>query len=210
MSTINKNDTPVCYVRVKKQYHGYLKAKYGGFPLNFPELHPASMLFETRIVRNPSLAQVSKDSYSEMAYNYQRDGKALDAEIGMPSEDERELFVPVSLPPFIQRKSGIEKVTGNWQLSRDGGKAFRKIISREFWMECIQFIDESFIRASKNGIHMTKEIAITDFMLLYDVPIEYYDDFIKQEYRKRKAIGEDIESSYEKKKNASENKIFCS
>lgn len=205
-----KRHNPVCYLRLKEYYHGYLMKKYGGFPIRFPEMHQASIVLESRIVPNRSLSQISGHSYSESAFNYKRDGVVFDINVSTPEDEERVEFVPICMPEEVMVRKRIERVGNNWQLTNDGAKTLRKIIAREFWMACIIFVDESFKRAMDLGIHMTKEIAVTDFMLLYDIPIELYENFLKEEYRNRKRLEEDIASNHEKLKQMSDNAIFCS
>lgn len=208
MSTTDKTNGPVCYLRVSAYFQEYLKIKYGGFPIRFPEVHPASVILETRISQNPSLKALDINGYCSAAFNYKRVGKVFDIEIGTPAPDEREEFIPICLPESVQRFGGMVRTSDNWQLTQKGSKQLRKIIKREFWTDCLLFVDECFARARVTGENVTKEDAVADFMTIYEIPMEHYENMITYERRERKNIGRDIEDKRDRLEEQSTNRFF--
>ena len=187
-STTTENLGPVCYVRVEPYFHGYLKAQYGGFPLLFPEFHVVPSILESRIAVNTTLKQVTDLCYSQAAFEYDREGKVFDIHIGTPHPDRVEEYVPIQLPETVQRHNGIVKVGKTSQLNKNGASLIRKAIKDEFWTAMSKFIDECIVRSRVTGDYVTIENAISDFMMIYDIPMEELDNMVKSERRKRKAM----------------------
>lgn len=192
MSITDKANELVCYLRVSSYFQEYLRIKYGGFPIRFPEIHPASVVLERMISQNPSLKPLDSNCYCSAAFNYNQNGKVFDIEVGVPNPDEREEFIPICLPESVHRFGGVVRTSDNWQLTQKGAKMLRKIIKREFWIDCLLFVDDCFARAQIMGEQVTKEDAIADFMTVYEIPMEHYENMITYERRQRKSIGKDI------------------
>lgn len=208
MSTTTEQQGPVCYVRVEPYFHGYLKAKYGGFPLRFPEFHPIPDILENRIAPNASLKQVTDMCYSQAAFEYDREGKVFDIEIGTPHPDRRAEYIPVLLPRFVQRRNGVVRVGKNWQLNKNGAGMVRESIKNEFWTAISLFITDCITRSRVTGETVTIENAISDFMMMYDVPMEMLDNMVKGERRKRQAMYESSETRRERMKSETGNSFY--
>lgn len=199
---------PVCYLRVEPYMHGYLKAQYGGFPLLFPEFHLIPSIIESRIAVNASLKQVTELCYSQAAFEYDRDGKVFDINIGTPHPDRVEEYISIQLPESVQRRNGIVKVGKNWQLNKNGASLVRQVIKDEFWTALSLFIEDCIKRSRVTGDYVTIENAISDFMMVYDIPMEELDNMVKGERRKRQAMYEDIKLRRDRIEAATGNKFY--
>ena len=101
--------------------------------------------------------------------------------------------MPLLMPEYVYRSNGMVSTSPFWQLNRAGAVEFNRLVKAEFWSECIRFIDECFTAARIQGRKMTRESAISDFMVSYDIPMSCYENIIRYDQRIRKEIVEDID-----------------
>lgn len=184
----NKTSNHFCYVRVSEYYGCFYKTKYGGEPIVFPEDDPLRIILEEHLCANPELKCLTPHSFSELAFDYENKGQILDAKVEVPSKKERSEFLRVEIPETVYRWGVQKKTSDCWQLSRDGASSFRKQIKRSFWSACMEFIDECKRRAQAMGESVTMESCISDFMMIYDIPMSHFENMIRAEQRNRQKL----------------------
>lgn len=183
----------VTYVRMSVHLRQFLRIKYGGEPLEFPEGHSLNSVLDKCLVRNPLMKPLSTRSYSEAAFEYEEKGQIDDIENDAPSEQDRVEFICVALPEVVMKYSMCVKTDGFWQLSKVGVQRFSQEANNEFWNDCMNFIKECFTRAQARCQRMTIEDAISDFMLAYDIPMECYENMLRYQRRMSIRIGNEID-----------------
>ena len=166
--------------------------KYGN-PVYLPEANPLYATMFSKLCENRSMKLFTEFSFSELAFNYDRDGKIFDIEVSAPAKDEKDLFMPVVMPEKVIYGKKIVNTTDAWQLSKDGAVEFRKRCKREFWNAVNEFINECVAYAKARGECITTESAISDFMIAYDIPMEHFDSIVRQERRMRADYSKEIE-----------------
>lgn len=182
----------VAYLKVSGYIKRFLQTKYGEI-VKFPFV---SMLYSAmfqHIVDNPLMAPVTPFSFSQKAFCYGREDVVFDMNIGLPPEDEKDQFVAIELPPAVFRFGREMDVTPFCQFSRRGSVEMRRLIYREFWTECLAFIDDCFMRARMENVRVTRENAIADFISINNIDMVWHDTLIRHDRRARKKIGFEIE-----------------
>lgn len=177
-------DSYVTYVRMSEYYKSFYEIKYGA-PVSFPDMHPLSIILENNIVFNPSLKELTKYAYTQMAYEYDFNNKLFDVNIACPPDDEKNDFLAVVLPKTIRRHDKVYNVNSMWQLGKDGAIAFREELKREFWVDMEMFIEQCFCRAHALGESCNREAAISDFLIAYDIPMSHFESLLRAERRFR-------------------------
>lgn len=184
----NENDSTqrVCYIRMSEYFKRFYIVKYGGEPVRFPENHTLQVVLEENLCENRDLRLLTKECFSRMAFHYDRDGKIFDLDIACPDEDRKSEYLEVCIPDMIYNRRGLPKQTSDcWQLNKTGAERFRFAIKNEFWSDCIDFIRDCKARGAAIGEDVTIENAMSDFMLMYDIPMSHYESMLKAERRAR-------------------------
>lgn len=193
-----KNDTPkenVMYVKLSIYFRKYIESKYGKSPVCFPLLSPMYSCIERYIVNNYNLSPISALSFSEYAFNYKGDnGLYENCNVSVPSEEDKANFLAIVIPGQVFRIGSLIKTSNNWQLSYQGAIEFKKLIRREFWIECIKFIDDCFHAARLQHFSVTRENAISDFLVAYNIPMTSYESILRSERRARIELRSEIEN----------------
>lgn len=194
MSTKRTNETEphVMYVKVSEYVKCYFTMKYGN-PVYLPEASPLHAVMFTKLCENRTMKLLTEFSYSELAFNYDRDGKIFDIELAAPAKDEKDLFMSVVIPDQAIYGKRVVATNASWQLSKDGAVEFRKRSKREFWNAVNEFINECVTYAKARGECITTESAISDFMIAYDIPMEHFESLVRQERRMRTEYSKEIE-----------------
>lgn len=188
----NETETHIVYVKVSEYVKCYFTMKYGT-PVHLPESNPLHTILFTKMCENPLMKPITDFSYNEMAFNYDRDGKIFDIELSAPAEDEKDLFMPVAIPEQVLYGRKAMKTNGAWQLSKEGAVEFRKKSKLEFWNAVTEFINECVAYARARGECVTKEAAISDFIIAYGIPMEHFESIVRQEKRMRLEYSREIE-----------------
>ena len=192
--TKKKNETQtevnpsVCYIRVGEYCACYYKTKYDGEPIVFSDNDPLGMIVEENICSNPGLKLLTKHSYSWMAYHYNHEGQIFDVNVASPDPDEHNDFIGIQLPEIVHRRGKQQKTSSNWQLSKVGAERFRKQMKKEFWSALRDFIRTCKNHAIANGEDVTTEACISDFMLMYNIPMSHFENILKSEQRVRRRL----------------------
>lgn len=187
--TLTKEKVNVFYLKVSDYYRSYLLSKYGNV-VCFPTTTGAYDLIYRSVVNNGSMSPLTPFAFSEAAFVYKRDNAVFDINISLPSEEERENFIAIGMPSVVYR-FGKPVETGNtWQISRFGAVELRKMILREFWQDMLEFIDDCFTRARIQGLKVTRENAIADFMSMHNINMKHYENIVRygQRFRKRRIV----------------------
>ena len=190
-NTIIQPPRNTTYIRVSSYVRRYFYVKYGT-PVVLHTGHPMYQLMVRHLVYNPTLCCISKQSANRASMDPAIRGTIKEASTTMHTDEADELM-EVMMPQTILR-SGMAKQT-NWyyQLDNTGARLFRKEAKSEFWQEMQLFIRQCFVRAASQGEKVTREEAISDFMIAYGIPMDHYESLVRCERRERKRIEEDIE-----------------
>lgn len=197
-----KKDFNVCYIRLPELYRDYFRTKFGN-PAIFSPSSEMQFLLRTQLMNNPMLGKQTYKtamSYSDKAFNYTSKGQAVDAEICMPSQAERDEFVAVLIPEEVTRYNGTMQTSDTWQITDHGARRLRELVKEDFWRELSRFSEECNYRARISGEKVTREEIVSDFITMYNVPMTSYENFLRYETRHRASAA----SSIEKKRNALE------
>lgn len=192
-SNVSDVKRTVIYVRLNEYLKNFFEMKYGFDGALFYEGHPIRLILETKLVDNPTLKSLTPFCFSEVAYNYDSNMKVIDANVSVPDADSKDDYLAVIIPEQVIRRNGVCRPTGTWQLSEDGVRRFRKEATREFWMDMELFISQCFARASVLGERGSREAAIDDFMLAYNIPAAHTDSLRRGESRFRAKNYKEIE-----------------
>lgn len=193
MSKSVKTTQPiVAYLKISDYLKSYLQTKYGEI-VSFPFSTRLYSVVSQHIVNNPSMTPFTPFSYSQEAFRYKQGEGAFNINISLPLESERAQFVPIELPEFVYRFDKRMTVTPLWQFSKLGAIEIRKFIDKEFWIDCLEFIDDCFLRARIGNTKVTRENAIADFMTIYNIDLIWYETLIRYAQRRRKRIAYEIE-----------------
>lgn len=182
----------VAYLKVSGYIKRFLQTKYGEI-VKFPFV---SMLYSAmfqHIVDNPLMAPVTPFSFSQRAFCYEREDVVFDMNISLPPEDEKDQFVAIELPPAVFRFGREMDVTPFCQFSRRGAVEMRRLIHREFWTECLAFIDDCFTRSRICNVKVTRENALIDFMFVNGINMVWHETLIRHVTRVRRKIEFEIE-----------------
>ena len=176
----------VCYIRMSEYYKRFYMVKYGGEPVVFPKKHCLQVVLEENLCENRDLRLLTKECFSKMAFHYDRDGKVFDVNIACPDPDKKDEYLGVCIPDVIYGRRGVPKQTSDcWQLNKTGAERFRDALKNEFWTDCIDFIRDCKARGAAVGEDVTIENAMSDFLLMYDIPMSHYESMLKAERRAR-------------------------
>lgn len=194
--TLTKEKINVFYLKVSDYYRSYLLSKYGEV-VYFPTTTQAYDLIYRSIVNNGSMSALTPFAFSEAAFNYDRSNELFDIDICLPPHDERKSFISIAMPNVVSRFGKTSEVGSTWQINRYGAIELRKLITREFWQDLLEFVDECFTRARINGIDITRENAISDFMSVNDIDMKWYENIIRYNKRFRRRRIKEIEQNRE-------------
>lgn len=191
-------NTPlVTYVKLSVHYRKYLQSRYGKKVVSLPLYSPLYGCIEQYLINNASLSYFCYRSCSQFVFQCHDDCFTPDGRSVLNMKPaEKEDFIPILIPFNVFRSSGIVPTSPYWQLSKDGMVEFNRLVKAEFWSECLRFIDECFDAARVQGIRMTCENAIADFMVAMDIPMSCYENLVR--YRKR--IRKEITEGFDKKR----------
>lgn len=190
--TLTKEKINVFYLKVSDYYRSYMLSKYGEV-VCFPITTQTYDLIYRSVVNNGSMSALTPFAFSEAAFNYVRSDELFDIDISLPPQDERKNFIRIAMPKVVSRFGKTSEVGSIWQINRHGAIELRKLITREFWQDLLEFIDECFTRARINGTNITRENAISDFMSVNDIDMRWYENIIRYDKRFRKRRIKEIE-----------------
>lgn len=183
--------TNTTFVRVSSYIRRFFCVKYGN-PVVFPAGHPMYQLMMRHLVYNPTLERISKQSVNRASMDPAIRSSIRDLQIYQQADDNDELM-EVVMPDTVIR-TGVAKQT-NWyyQIDNVGSRLFRKEAKTEYWQEMQLFIRQCFIRSSNMGEKVSREEAISDFMIAYGIPMSHYESMVRCERRERRRMQDEIE-----------------
>lgn len=203
--SINPN---VMYVRLSKHYIQYLKTKYGD-PILFPIMSPLNLCIERYLVNNPTMKELTTFSYSELAMNPTACHDDISyACIPQLTYKERLEYVAVVIPNELIRPSRIINTSSTWQLSAVGAKMFRKQVKRDFWICLSNFYDDCRYRSQRMNFSLTFEDVVSDFITLYNIGMENFDNIIRGWRRIRYDIKNEVENHRDYLENKTDRSFF--
>lgn len=184
---------PVMYVKLSVYLRQYLRSRYGKDVVIIPFMSPIYSCMEQYLVNNYSMTRISTKVCTQRMYNYNGTSDLFDhTPAVVMDEAEKQEYVAVQLPERIFKGGLVIGTSDNWQLSNTGFVEFNKLVKREFWMECMKFVDECFASARIQNQRTTRENAISDFMVAMDIPMKYYENMIRYYNRMKNKIHSDI------------------
>lgn len=198
----------VCYVKLSPIYLEYLKIKYQSCPVQFSSVEEIGRCIERYIVNNPALKPITSFSYCEQAYEQAVAGNGTHSEPMIPLHEELPMLLPVVLPASVFRFGGSVSTSSTWQLTKEGAVEFRRLVKVAFWADCFKFIDECFTRARINGERVTREGAIADFMIAYNIPMSEHPNMVRYDKRERVKMMRDIENKRDEMERKSSQPFF--
>lgn len=190
-SPIMQAPTNTTFIRVSSYVRRYFYIKYGT-PVVLPMGHPMYQLMMRHLVYNPTLERISKQSSNRASMDPAIRSTIHELQVHAQADDSDELM-EVAMPDTIIR-TGVAKQT-NWyyQLDNAGARLFRKEAKSEYWQEMQLFIRQCFIRSANRGEKVSREEAISDFMIAYGIPMSHYESMVRCERRERRRLEEEIE-----------------
>lgn len=198
----------ITYLRISEYLRSYLCVKYGGEPILLPESHPCMGIMDKFLVRTPDLIPIYRDSYCEALVD-EKMHSMVDSDMDyLPTEDEQKEFTAIVLPHIVHKYSIPVETDGFWTLRRHGVCAFRSLVKDEFWTDCFAFINECTTRAHARGESVTREDAMSDFMTIYNIPMEMFETLIRYHTRERTRMNRQIESRRQTLQSWSRNKMI--
>lgn len=194
----NVSAPPVMYVKLSIYIRKYMESRYGKDVLIIPFMSPIYTCMEQYLVNNYSMVRISPRACSQRMFNYNATSDLFERSgICVMDTAEKQEYIAVQIPERVFKGGLIVKTSDNWQLSNTGFVEFNKLVKREFWMECMKFVDECFTSARIQGLRTTRENAISDFMVAMDIPMQYYENMIRYYNRMINRIHSDIEKKRE-------------
>lgn len=188
------NGPYVTYVKLSVHFRKYLHSRYGKDVVCLPVYSPLYGCMSQYIVNNSTLSPITPRACSQYAFCHGEYASLSGNQERISLQPfEKEEYVPLLMPKYVYRSNGMVPTSPFWQLNRVGAVEFNRLVKAEFWCECIRFIDECFTSARIQGRKMTRESAISDFMVSYDIPMSCYENIIRYDQRIRKEIIEDID-----------------
>lgn len=183
--------TNTTFIRVSSYVRRYFYVKYGS-PVVLPMSHPMYQLMLRNLVYNPTLECISKQSSNRASMDPAIRSTIHELQVHAQA-DECDELMEVVMPDTIIR-TGVAKQT-NWyyQLDNAGSRLFRKEAKNEYWQEMQLFIRQCFIRSANRGEKVSREEAISDFMIAYGIPMSHYESMVRCERRERRRLEEEIE-----------------
>ena len=199
-NNINKQviNPPVMYVKLSVYLRQYLRSRYGKNVVILPLMSALSACIDQYLVNNYSMVQLSPNVCSQRMFNNKKTSDLFEYTPSfIMEESEKQKYIAIQLPGRIYRAGLLMRTSDNWQLSNTGFVEFNKLVKKEFWVECMKFVDECFASARIQGIRTTRENAISDFMVAMDIPMLYYENMIRYYKRMKNRISDDIEKRRE-------------
>lgn len=181
------------FVRISNYVRMYFYVKYGS-PVNLPYSHPLYQLMSSHLVNNPTLCRISKQSSCHAAIDLYTRSCISDVPEGLSEGESVDELMEVVMPDTIHRSGTSISVGPYFQLDNIGARLFRKSAKSEFWQEMQLFIRQCFIRAANRGEKVSREEAISDFIIAYGIPMSLYENMLRCERRERKRLDEEIEN----------------
>lgn len=189
---------PVMYVKLSVYLRQYLRSRYGKNVVILPLMSPLSTCIDQYLVNNYSMVQLSPNVCSQHMFNNEKMCDLFEYTSSFVlDQSEKQEYIAIQLPERIFRAGSLVNTSDNWQLSNTGFVEFNKLVKKEFWVECMKFVDECFTSARIQGIRTTRENAISDFMVAMDIPMLYYENMIRYYKRMKNRISADIEKRRE-------------
>lgn len=175
-----------------------MESRYGKDVVIVPFMSPIYTCMEQYLVNNYSMVRISPRACSQRMFNYNGSSDLFqNSKTSIMDISEKQEYIAVQIPERIFKAGLIIKTSDNWQLSNTGFVEFNKLVKKEFWMECLKFVDECFTSARIQGLRTTRENAISDFMVAMDIPMQYYENMIRYYKRMINRINSDIEKKRE-------------
>lgn len=194
----NVSAPPVMYVKLSIYLRKYMESRYGKDVVIVPFMSPIYTCMEQYLVNNYSMVRISPRACSQRMFNYNGSSDLFqNSKTSIMDISEKQEYIAVQIPERIFKAGLIIKTSDNWQLSNTGFVEFNKLVKKEFWMECLKFVDECFTSARIQGLRTTRENAISDFMVAMDIPMQYYENMIRYYNRMINRIHSDIEKKRE-------------
>ena len=183
--------TNTTFVRVSSYVRRFFYVKYGT-PVVLPIGHPMHQLMLRHLVYNPTLQLISKQSVNRASMDPAIRSNIIELQTCQQA-DECDELMEVVMPDTVLR-TGVAKQT-NWyyQLDNAGARLFRKEAKNEYWQEMQLFIRQCFVRSALMGEKVSREEAISDFMIGYGIPMSHYESMVRCERRERRRQEEEIE-----------------
>lgn len=184
-----KSVPTVTYLKVSPYIKSWMECKYGKY-ICFPYMSQHYSCLCRYLINNSSMSAITDFSFSEKAFHYDNPSSFF---VGCPTEEVKQQCIAIELPETVFRGHQELHTNGYWQLSKQGAIELRKIIKNEFMVDLITFIDECFLRARINGIKVTRENAIDDFITIYGIDMSCRENFWTYVKRERKSMAKEIE-----------------
>ena len=137
------------------------------------------------------MSPITEFSFSEKAFHFQHPDAFF---VGCPTEKVKKQCIAIEIPMTVFRGFQELKTNGYWQLSKQGAIELRRLIKNDFMIDLFNFIEECFIRAKLNGIKVTRENAIDDFITIYGIDMSWRETFWTYVKREKKSMTKDIEN----------------
>lgn len=186
------------YVKLSVYLRQYLKSRYGKDTVILPLMNPLYSCMEQYLVNNYSMSVISSRACSQRMYIGNGTTDLFERGSSFKLDDaEKQEFIAIQLPERIFKGGLLMNTSDNWQLSNTGAIEFNKLVKREFWTECMKFVDECFTAARIQGTRTTRENAISDFMVAMDIPMQHYENLIRYYKRMKNWMRADIEKRRE-------------
>ena len=195
-------DHHVAYIRIPVYYRQFLVSRYGNHTPSqdiptvfFPLTSPYHDVITHYLVDNSTFRRLCNNSYCDIAFNYSPlRSDILEADIAVPPTGLKHEFMAIGIPDRVYKGNMVYETSSAWQLNSSGMAEFNRMIKREYWRECLSFIDDCAVKAKIERRSSSRENAISDFMMTYDIPMDLLENMIRYEKRFRKAMIKEIKS----------------
>lgn len=197
------------YVRLPEYLRQFLRVKYGGEPILLPATHPCMGLMDKWMIRTPNMKPVHSGTLCEALLD-ENMRKMVDESVQwfVPSEDERKEYLRIVIPANVRKYTSCIATDGFWQLMREGYSQFKQVVKEEFWNDCFAFLNDCNSRAHARGETVTREDAMSDFMTIYNIPMEQFETMLRYHTRERTRMRKEIEHRREMLQASSGNKMI--
>lgn len=145
-----------------------------GFPCVFPSATELAGVLRRGLIANKGRAKLHVCCLTADMFN----SNTLSL-----SEDDRLSYIPIALPERIMRKGQLLRTTDKWQLTAKATIELREHIRFLFWCDLAAYINDTTYHAVCNGIHITLDRQICDWMDLHDIDISFMDTIVRQYHR---------------------------
>ena len=195
-------DHHICYIRISSYYKQFLVSRYGNHTpksdiptVFFPLTSPYHDVIAQYLVENSTFRRMCNNSYCDIAFNYSPlESDILEADICVPPSGIKHEFMAIGIPDHVYKGNMVYETNSAWQLNSCGMAEFNRIIKREFWRECLSFIDDCYYKARIERRTISRENAISDFMMTYDISMDLLENMVRYEKRFRKEMIRHIDS----------------